>query len=211
MPRNSPASPPARGKPSARHPNERSSKPAGRTVRAAAAKSAVRADREADTATDLQGPLNLAAMWTQFAEQVQRANEHTWQGLRHDIEAEAEDAQRADTPQRLAAVPISMAAEQAARWAQLSNELMTSLLDVQAAWFKQLEAVATQLLGPLFARDGRIAFASAQDIVETPAPNGPMQALQSAQQLWAESTKVWLQAMSHDLEDTSPSASARAT
>ncbi|HSW26995.1 MAG TPA: hypothetical protein VLJ62_29840 [Burkholderiaceae bacterium] len=159
------------------------------------------------TAAILQAPLSLATMWSQFAEQMQRASEQTWQGLRHDAEAEAEQVQRADTPQQLAGLPIGVAAEQAARWAQLSTQFTTSLLDVQAAWFKQFEAVATQLMGPLFARDGRLApLGSAQDIVEPPAPNGPMQVWWSAQKMWSESTKVWLNAMSHDLQDASPAA-----
>ena len=206
MPRNPSLSPPVRGRSSARSSSGRSAKPAGRSGRAAATEAAARVDSDGGTAAVSQGPLSMAALWTQFAEQVQRASEHTWQGLRHDIEAEAQEAQRADTPQRLAAVPIGMATEQAVRWAQLTTELTASLLDVQAAWFKELESAATQLLGPLFARDGRAALASAQDIVEPPGPNGPLQALWSAQKIWSESTRVWLQAMSHDLESASPSS-----
>ena len=141
-------------------------------------------------------------MWSQFAEQMQRASEQTWQGLQHDAEVEAEQARRADTPQQLAGLPIGIAAEQAARWAQLSTQVAANLLDVQAAWFKQVEVIATQWMSPLFARDGRIApLGSAQDIVEPPGPDGPMQMLWSAQKIWSESAKVWLQAMSHDLQN----------
>ena len=144
-------------------------------------------------------------MWSQFAEQMQRASEQTWQGLQHDAEVEVEQAQRADTPQQLAGLPIGIAAEQAARWAQLSTQVTANLLDVQAAWFKQVEALATQWMSPLFARDGRIApLGSAQDIVEPPGPDGPMQMLWSAQKIWSESAKVWLHAMSHDLQNDQP-------
>jgi len=153
----------------------------------------------------LQAPLSLATMWSQFAEQMQRASEQTWQGMRHDAEVEAEQVGRSDTPQQLAGLPIGVAAEQAARWAQLSTQVTASLLDVQAAWFKELESIATQWMSPLFARDGRIALGSAQDIVEPPGPNGPMQMLWSAQKIWSESAKVWLHAMSHDLQSEAPS------
>ena len=194
MPRKSSTAAPASAKASARRASGRAASP-GQPSPAAAAAS------DTAPAAFMQGPLAMAAVWAQFADQLQRASERTWQGLRHDLALEAEDAQHADTPQRLAGVPAGAAAEQFARWTQLSSELTASLLDVQAAWFKELEAVAMQVLGPLFARDGRIMFGSAQDIVEPPGPNGPLQALWSAQKIWSESAKVWLQAMSHDLQD----------
>jgi len=201
MPRKPSVAPPLRGKVS-------SSGNAARTAPRPASSTLSGPAPAADaTAAILQAPLSLATMWSQFALQMQRASEQTWQGLRHDAEAEVEQVQRADTPQQLAGLPIGVAAEQAARWAQLSTQFTTSLLDVQTAWFKQFESVATQLMGPLFARDGRLApLGSAQDIVEPPAPNGPMQVWWSAQKMWSESAKVWLNAMSHDLQDASPPA-----
>jgi hypothetical protein len=198
MPRKPSVSPPARGKVS-------SSRNAARTTsRPASRKQSDPAPAADASAAMLQAPLSVATMWSQFAGQMQRASEQAWQGLRHDAEIEAEQV-RADTPQQLAGLPFGVAAEQAARWAQLSTQFTASLLDVQAAWFKQFEALATQLMSPLFARDGRLApLGSAQDIVEPPAPDGPMQAWSSAQKMWSESTKVWLNAMSHDLQDASP-------
>jgi hypothetical protein len=92
---------------------------------------------------------------------------------------------------------------------QFLNTVRSVVLDVQSAWFKEVEALATQMMSPLFARDGRIPLGSAQDLIEPPGPNGPMQLLGSAQKMWAESAKVWLQAMSHDLQDDSPKATVR--
>jgi hypothetical protein len=161
---------------------------------------------ESDTATAaiFQGPLHLAAMWSQFAEQMQRASVQTLQDLRQDAELEGEELERADTPQLLAGVPIGFAAEQAAHWAQLSAQVTGSLLDVQAAWFKDVEIVLARWMTPWFTRDGRIAFSSAQDLVEPPGANGPAQMLWSAQKVWSESAKVWLNAMSHDLQGEAP-------
>jgi hypothetical protein len=201
MPRKPSASPPARGKISS-----------SRNVARATARQASRTPPDAAPATDsaaaiLGAPLGLATVWSQFAEQMQRASEQTWRGLSDDAKLEAEAVQHADTPQRLAGLPIGFAAEQATRWAQLSTQLAAGLLDVQAAWLKEMESVATQILGPLFARDGRIAaLGSAQDIVEPPEPNGPMQMLLSTQRIWSESAKVWLQAMSHDLQSDPPNS-----
>ena len=107
-------------------------------------------------------------------------------------------------PWQLAGAPLGLAAEQMTRWMQLSNQLAASLLDVQAAWFRQAEAAAAQMLTPLVTRGGRITFGSAQDIVEPPGPNGPMQAVWSAQKLWSESAKAWLSAVSHDLQERAP-------
>jgi len=203
MPRKSHATPPTRGKSTS-----------SRAARKAHTASAVQPARAAlatpaGPATLLQGPLGLAAVWTQFAEQMQRASEQTWQGLRHDMEVEAEDVEQADTPQQLTSAPIGFAAEQATRWAQLSTQMTTSLLDAQAAWLKEVESMCTQMIGPLFAHNGRIALASAQDLVEPPGPQGPMQLLWSAQKMWSEGAKVWLHAMSHDLQaDTPPARSA---
>jgi hypothetical protein len=164
-------------------------------------------DSPADSEQALrQGPLRLAALWSQWAEQVQRAGQQTLQGLRQDAELEAEDVQHAGTPQQLAGLPIGFAAEQAARWAQLSTQVTASLLDAQAAWFRDIESVTTRLMGPWFTHNGRIEFGSAQDLVEPPEPNGPMQLLSSAQRMWSESAKAWLQAMSHDLQSDSPAA-----
>src|SRR5262245_2178621 len=199
MPRKPTASPTARGRdPSSKRPlAARRARPAG-----TAAPGASMPDGEATLQAILQAPASVAAMWSQFAQQLQRASEQTWQGLRHDAEVEAEVVQRADTPQQLAGLPLGAAAEQAARWAQFSTQVATGLLDVQAAWLKEVEVAATRWMGPLFARDGRIVpLGSAQDIVEPPGPNGPLQMWWSAQRMWSESTKVWLQAMSHDLQD----------
>jgi len=195
MARKSTALPRHRGKASAPH-------------RAAAPKVTPGAGPVEPNGGDRGGPAwapSLSAVWTQFAEQMQRASEQAWQNLSRDLADEADDVQRAGTPQQLAGAPIGFNAEQVTRWAQLSNQLAASLLDVQAAWFKEVEAAFAQWLAPLVASNGRVAFGSAQDLVDPPDPAAPMQALWSAQQLWTESAKVWLNALSHDLQ----SASAR--
>ena len=206
MPRKSPALPPARGKTSSSRnvtarTSARQSGHAGKGASPPAGESAA--------AAIFQAPWSPGAVWSQFAEQLQRASEQTWQGLSQDAEVEAEAVQRPDTPQMLAGLPIGFAAEQATRWVQLSTQVTASLFDVQAAWFKEVESIATQWMSPLFACDGRIALGSAQDIVEPPGPNGPVQMLRSAQKIWSESGKVWLQAMSHDLQDDAPKSTGR--
>lgn len=148
----------------------------------------------------LQAPAHWAAVWSQWAGQMQRAGEQALRGFRQDAEVETEAVQHANTPQQWAGLPAGLAAEQAARWAQLSSQVAASLLDVQATLFKDLEAVASQLMTPWFTHNGRIELGSAQDIVEPPEQAGPMPMLWSAQRIWSESAKVWLNAMSHDLQ-----------
>jgi len=157
-----------------------------------------------------QDPAHWAAVWSQWAGQMQRAGEQTLRGFRQDAEVDTEAVQHAHTPQQWAGLPAGAAAEQAARWAQLSSQVTASLLDVQAALFKDLEAMASQLMAPWFTHNGRIAFGSAQDIVEPPEPAGPMPMLWSAQRIWTESAKVWLNAMSHDLQNEPSGAAAPA-
>jgi hypothetical protein len=147
-----------------------------------------------------QAPQQLAALWSQWAEQMQRMSQQALQAFAHDAEVEGEAVQHASTPQQWAGLPMGVAAEQAARWAQLSSQMTASLLDVQATLFKDFEAIATQLMAPWLTQDGRIAFGSAQDLVEPPGQAGPMPMLWAAQRMWSESAKVWLNAMSHDLQ-----------
>jgi hypothetical protein len=61
---------------------------------------------------------------------------------------------------------------------------------------------------PWFTHDGRIAFGSAQELLEPPDSNGAIPLLSSAQRMWSESAKVWLNAISHDLQSEA-GASAR--
>jgi hypothetical protein len=145
------------------------------------------------------------------AEQMQRASETDVAGLSDDPRSKGSRAARRNPS--AAGWPADRRSSRP-RWAQLSTQLTAGLLDLQAAWLKEVESVATQMIGPLFARDGRIVLGSAQDIVEPPEPNGPMQMLLSTQRIWSESAKVWLDAMSHDLQsDTpkSPTTAARST
>jgi hypothetical protein len=179
----------------ARRQDTRRNRQSGRKTSAQAADEAAPA-----AAAIFEAPARLASVWTQFAGQVQRAAQQTLQGLQHDAEIESEALQRASSPQQLVGLPIEMVAEQVARWAQLSAQLAGSLLDVQTAWFKDIESVAAQLMSPWFTRNGRIAFGSAQDIVEPPTDPGPAPLLWSAQRIWSESAKAWLQAMSHDVQ-----------
>jgi hypothetical protein len=151
----------------------------------------------------LQAPEHWAGMWSQWAGQMQRAGEQALRGLGQDAAVETEAVQHAQTPQQWAGLPAGFAAEQAARWAQLSSQVAANLLDVQATLFKNFEAVASHWMAPWFTHNGRIAFGSAQDIVEPPEQAGPMPMLQSAQRIWSESAKVWLNAMSHDLQGQS--------
>jgi hypothetical protein len=193
-------------KPSTTHASGRRAKqatPSRRKPSAAPATSAVDQSREsaARSAALLQAPAQLAAVWSQWAEQMQRAGEQAMKGLRHDAEVEGEAVQHASTPHQWAGLPAGFAAEHAARWAQLSSQVTASLLDVQATLFKDLEVVATQLMAPWFTQNGRIAFGSAQDLVEPPEQTGQMPMLWSAQRLWSESAKVWLNAMSHDVNE----------
>src|SRR5262245_32165123 len=180
-------------------PSTTSRKRAAAPPRAAAAKSqAARAviAPPATIAAFEQAPQQLVAMWSQWAEQMQRMGQQALKGFADDAKVEGEAVQHASTPQQWAGLPIGVAAEQTARWVQLSRQMAASLLDVQTTLFKDLEAVTTQLMAPWFTHNGRIAFASAQDLVEPPEQAGPMPMLWSAQRVWSEAARVWLNAMS---------------
>src|SRR4249920_420237 len=96
MPRKPPASPPVRGKTSpSRHAARAPTRRTGKDDRTAAP------EVSDAVAAVVRGPLGLATLWSQFADQMQRVSEQTWQGLRQDAEVEAEEVRRADTPQQL--------------------------------------------------------------------------------------------------------------
>lgn len=180
-----------------------------RSTRALPVHAAVAAQHERTPAAAAleQMPAQLAAVWSHWAEQFQRMGEQALKGFADDAEVEGEAVRHASTPQQWAGLPMGLAAEQAARWAQLSSQMTASLLDLQATLFKDFEAITTRLMAPWFTNNGRIAFASAQDIVEPPEA-GPVPVWWSAQKIWSESAKVWLHAMSHDLQGE-PGASQR--
>ncbi|HET7525241.1 MAG TPA: hypothetical protein VFK10_04795 [Burkholderiaceae bacterium] len=194
MPSNKPSTAPRKRKPA---------QPRAATSKSQPAHAAVAAQGPAATSAFEQAPQQLAAMWSQWAEQMQRMGQQALKSFADDAQVEGEAVQRASTPQQWAGLPLGVAAEQVARWAQLSSQMTASLLDVQATLFKDLEVVTTQLLSPWFTHNGRIAFGSAQDLVEPPEQAGPVPMLWSAQRLWSESAKVWLNAMSHDLQSES--------
>src|SRR5262245_58942497 len=128
------------------------------TVRKASAARAVSSLGMPAEAALFQGPQHWVAAWSQFADQLQRAGEQTLQGLRHDAEA-AESAGAAEGDSAWTGAPIGLV-EQATRWAQLSTQVTASLLDVQAAWFKDFEALTSQWMSPWLTDKGRIAFTS---------------------------------------------------
>jgi len=148
----------------------------------------------------LQAPVRLAAVWSDFAGHLQRAGQQAWQGWQRDTEAANDEAARAGPSQQAAGLPMAFAAEQVARWTQLSMQVATSLFDVQTGLFKDLEAVCAQSMAPWVARNGRLATASAQDLIEPPVDAGPAQIWWTAQRMWSESARVWLNAVSHDLQ-----------
>jgi hypothetical protein len=149
----------------------------------------------------LQAPARLAAVWSDFAGHLQRAGQQAWQGWQRDTETANDEAARASAPQQAMGLPLEFAAEQVARWTQLSMQVATSLLDVQTGLFKDLEAVCTQSMAPWVGGNGAlVAKASAQDAVEPPLEGGPAQIWWTAQRVWSESARVWLNAMSHDLQ-----------
>ena len=148
-----------------------------------------------------QAPVRLASVWSDFAGHLQRAGQQAWQGWQRDTEAANDEATRSSAPQQAMGLPLEFAAEQVARWTQLSMQVATSLLDVQTGLFKDLEAVCAQSMAPWVGRNGGlVAKASAQDVVEPPLEGGPAQVWWTAQRMWSESARVWLNAMSHDLQ-----------
>jgi hypothetical protein len=148
----------------------------------------------------LQAPVRLASVWSDFAGHLQRVGQQAWQGWQRDTNAANDEATPAGTPQPAVGLPMAFAAEQVARWTQLSMQAATSLFDVQTGLFKDLEAVCAQSMAPWVARNGRLATASAQDLVQPPVDAGPAQVWWTAQRMWSESARVWLNAVSHDLQ-----------
>jgi hypothetical protein len=148
-----------------------------------------------------QAPVRLAAVWSDFAGHLQRAGQQAWQGWQRDTETASDEAARASAPQQAMGLPLEFAAEQVARWTQLSMQVATSLLDVQTGLFKDLEAVCAHSMAPWVGGNGAlVAKASAQEAVEPPLEGGPAQIWWTAQRVWSESARVWLNAMSHDLQ-----------
>jgi hypothetical protein len=179
-----------------------------RATRAAAARAEVGTAAGAAAPTWFDASTRIASYWSQWAEQMQRVSNQAALDFRADAEAEADELQRAPSPLQRAGLPLEFAAEGVTRWIQLSVQLMSGLLDMQARWVQETEAFAAATLRPWLGGDRIIRIAPVDALLEPPPQATTAQLLQSAQQAWSESAKVWLNALSHDLQDA-PAATTR--
>lgn len=171
--------------------------PAASRQRAAAA--TVTSARQAQPAPENWSSA-LVNYWSAWPEQMRRIAEQTVLDLERDAELEDDEVQHASTPQDLWSRQAEYAGEVWTRLARSSVQFTGIVLDAQAAWLREVEARTAQLMQPWLDRDRQPVLASAQPLFDPPQPVNPTQAVEAMQRLWSESTKLWFNAISHDLQ-----------
>ena len=158
------------------------------------------ASRPVPTAAAADAPSAFAAYWSAWPDLMRRIGEQTVHDLRHDAEVETDEVQHLSTPQDLWSRQAEFAGEVWMRMARGSVQFAATMLDAQSAWFRDAESRFAQALRPWLG-DGRPpVLGSAQPLFDPPQPLAPAQAFEAMQRFWGESTKLWFNAVSHDLQ-----------
>jgi hypothetical protein len=169
--------------------------PARRRAAAAAA-----APSAAPTAVAADAPSAFASYWNAWPDLMRRIGEQTVHDLRHDAELESDEVQHLSTPQDLWSRQAEFAGEVWMRLARSSVQLAATMLDVQSAWYRDAEARWAETMRPWLGDGQHPVLGSAQSLFDLPQPLPPAQAFEAMQRFWGESTKLWFNAISHDLQ-----------
>jgi hypothetical protein len=150
-------------------------------------------------------PLKYLGPWL---ERVQRINEHAMKGLSVDTDLGREDLRRAESPSELLGYQMEFMSSQLARWTMINEEIMAGLLDVQALWMRDFEALAAKQMRGWLGAEARKPVRSAEAVFELPNAATPADMLTAMQRAQTEIGKVWLRTLRHDLQASPPVTAA---
>jgi hypothetical protein len=102
--------------------------------------------------------------------------------------------------QELIGMQIAAAAEQFANLAQFSTQMLTALLDVERQWVEQMEASTADMARGWLATNGTLTAPTTKAALELPTDTSPIGLFNNAQAAMAEMTKVWVEALTHDVQ-----------
>jgi hypothetical protein len=158
------------------------------------------APRTGPSSIAADAPSAFANYWSAWPDLMRRIGEQTVHDLQRDAELETDEVQHLSTPQDLWSRQAEFAGEVWMRMARGSVQFAATMLDAQSAWFRDAESRFAEAMRPWLG-DGRpLLLGSAQPLFDPPQPLAPAQALEAMQRFWGESTKLWFNAISHDLQ-----------
>jgi hypothetical protein len=171
---------------------------------AAASASAVDAANEAsalgsDAArTMFDASMNASLNVLRFIEQMQQSQAQALKSL--DQRPAAASASEGDGLQDLLGQQMTFAAEQFTSMAQLSTQVFAGVLDLERQWLEQMQAGAAELARGWLQSNAALTSPATRRALEMPADTSPIGLFNNAQAAFAEMTKVWIDAVNHDVQ-----------
>jgi hypothetical protein len=149
--------------------------------------------------TMIDNSMNASLNMLRFFEQMQQQQAQALRGVEPAKPAAAND-EAVNGLQDLIGLQVTFAAEQFANMAQLSNQMFASVLDVERQWLEQWQSGAADLARGWIASNGALASPATRRALELPTDTSPIGLFNNTQAAFAEMTKVWLDAVSHDVQ-----------
>jgi len=148
--------------------------------------------------TMFDASMNASRNVLRFFEQMQQSQAQALKSL--DQRPAGAATAEGDGLQDLFGLQVAMAAEQFTSMAQLSNQMFASVLDIERQWFEQMQAGAAELARGWLQSNEALASPATRRALEVPPDTSPIGLFNNAQAAFAEMTKVWLDAVSHDVQ-----------
>lgn len=146
-------------------------------------------------------PLKYLEPWF---ERIQRIHEHAMQDVSSDVQIGRDDFRRADSPNELLGYQMEFMTNQVARWAIINEQIMAGLLDIQALWMRDVEALAAEQMSSWLGEEARKPVRSADAVFDVPGATRPADLVAAMQRAQTEIGKAWLHTLRHDLQERSP-------
>ncbi|HEV8314746.1 MAG TPA: hypothetical protein VGQ23_16915 [Burkholderiaceae bacterium] len=151
--------------------------------------------------TMIDNSMNASLSMLRMFEQMQQQQAQALKGVEPAKPAKlAANDEAVNGLQDLIGLQVTFAAEQFANMAQLSNQMFASVLDVERQWLEQWQSGAADLARGWIASNGALASPATRRALELPTDTSPIGLFNNTQAAFAEMTKVWLDAVTHDTQ-----------
>jgi hypothetical protein len=152
---------------------------------------------------------NATTYWQTLAERLQTTEQATLKGIEQDVALETTETLEARKPLDVFTLQWALAAQESTRLAQMAEQAYAALLEAQGHWWRDLEALGATLLRPWQGLTGPASASSAGALLAPPEDLTLSALIQTAGQAWPLTAEVYLNAITHDLQDTVPPADKR--
>lgn len=149
---------------------------------------------------------HATAYWQVLTDRLQTIEQAALRAAEHDVALETTETLEARKPQDVLALQWTFSAQESARLALMGEQAYAALLEVQGHCWRDLEALGATLLRPWQGHTGPASASSAGALLAPPEDLTLSTLIQTASQAWPLTAQVYLNAITHDLQDTVPPA-----